>query len=471
MKRNWRYTERTAAGLYWILICVAFLSVSSPQAAALEVQGVQPYSLDQPRVPAILRTPDRGIPLSTYSQLFEQRLFAFDCFLDTGASRVILSRTDRNALKVKSTDKSVEDLGIAGTETFDVAKPYVLCAGDSSTDITDPLDFRYCMKCTLQLRRHDPNPMEALPKDLAGQLSGTMGELGFSSQDMGQMMMPSINVVGTPFLKKHVAILDPGPVTQALDVFQSLSGLGGSGGGGGDPFESLDNLMEKMAESELQGRNFGRIGVDILRADQSYPAAQITVPLTMKDMEQRQVPVTAAKVPFISGARLSHGDMQVQLDLLLDTGGAVSLISPEFARRLSLNLDRPQITTQIQGVGRGATRLRGYWIDRLQIPTSRGGPLVFRNVPFFVADVPGLSGTMGANLLIPSVYLETDMEKIRKNPMSILGSMRTGPMPFRRIIIDLPRGYLGLDPAPRSHQRSRNRQQNDRNSGRTGQRR
>ena len=470
MRRNRCLGKRVAAGLFAALVFAALLLAALPDAAALEVRGVQPYALDQPRVPAILRTPDKGIPLSAYSELLNQRLFAFDCFLDTGASRVTLSRTDRNALKVQSTGKTVEDLGIAGTEAFDVARPYVLCAGDSSTDITDPLDFRHCMKCSLQLRRHDPNPLGAMPKGLAEQLGGAMGELGFSSQEMGQMMMPSINVVGTPFLKQHVAILDPRPVVQALDVFHGLSGTGGSGGSG-DPFEALDNLLEKMGESGTQGRDFGRIGVDILRIDQSYPGPQIVVPLTMKDMDRREVPVTSAKVPFVSGALLSHGDRQVRLDLLVDTGGAVSLISPQFARQLNLNLNRPHLTTQIMGIGKGAMELKGYWIDRLQVPTSRGGPLVFRNVPFFVADVPGLSGTMGANLLIPSVYLETDMQKIQENPMSILGSMRMGPMPFSRIVIDLPRGFLGLDPVSSPHQQSPNRPGNNRDSGRNRRRR
>ena len=454
MKSVFCRRRRVAAGLAAALFAVILFCTTISDALALEVQGVQPYALDQPRVPAILRTPKKGIPLSTYSELVDRHLFAFDCFLDTGASRIILSRTDRDTLQVKNTGATVEDYGIAGTETFDVSMPYVLCAGDSHTDITDPLDFRYCLRCTLQLRRQGQNPLDALPKGLAGKLSGTMGELGFSSQDMGQMMMPSINVVGTPFLEKHVAVLNPQSVTGALDAFQSLSGMGGSGGGSGDPFEALDNLLEKMEKSEAQGRNLGRIGVDILRTDQSYPAPQIMVPLTMKNMEQREVPVTSAKVPFVSGALLSHGHRQVRLDLLVDTAGAVSLISPKFARQLNLDLDRPQITTQIQGIGKGALTLKGYWIDRLQVPTQRGGPLVFRNVPFFVADVPGLPGSMGANLLIPSVYLETDLQKIQKNPISILGSLRMGPMPFRRIIIDLPRGYLGLDPAPQSQQRS-----------------
>jgi len=50
-------------------------------------------------------------------------------------------------------------------------------------------------------------------------------------------------------------------------------------------------------------------------------------------------------------------------------------------------------------------------------------------------------------MLVPSVYMDMDMNKMMENPMGMLTSMKNGPMPFSRIVIDLPRQQLGLDPA------------------------
>jgi hypothetical protein len=187
--------------------------------------------------------------------------------------------------------------------------------------------------------------------------------------------------------------------------------------------------------------------VDLLPANQRYMGAQIVVPLTMGNIDPKSAPVTKADLPFVSNVVLSHRGRTARVCLLVDTGGGMSLLSSRVARRLGLDLRQPPLTAYVQGVGKGGAQLRGDWVARATLPTLRGGPLIYNRVPFFIADIAGIDGTIGVNMLVPSVYIDMNMDNLMANPMAILGNMRNGPMPFKRIVIDIPRRQLGLDPA------------------------
>jgi hypothetical protein len=216
----------------------------------------------------------------------------------------------------------------------------------------------------------------------------------------------------------------------------------------------LNELLSMLESVGSGGGQFGRIHVDLTAADSAYPNPPIIVPLHLKNMESGRVPVTNAPVPVFRGATLVNGSSRVKLDMVLDTGGAVSLISRRVARKLGLDLGSPELKTMVMGVGKGNAQLNGYWLDGLTIRTSSGGPIFYRRVPFFIADIEGVQGTVGANLLVPSVYI--NMEKMldstgqEANPlagvMQIFSDMKPGPTPFREIIIDLPHSRLGLVP-------------------------
>lgn len=415
-------------------------------AGALQINGVQPYALDQPRVPALLAPASGGPPLSAYSELVGQRVFAIDCFLDTGASRMVISRSDRDVLHVRTTGQTVEDFGIAGTERFDVSIPYRVYVADSTADTTDPRQFRYGIRCVLQLRRNDQNPLTALPKGLSDSLKGLEG-LGVSAKDLGDMLTPAINIIGTPFLQNYVAILDPRPVVSALGAVAGMLG-GGGDDGGGDAFAALDELLAQLQKSGASATtSLGRMKVDILPFNQQYVGAQIVVPLTMRSIEPKPVPVTKSSLPFVSGVLLTHFGRSARVSLLVDTGGGMSLLSTRVARRLGLNMNQPPLTAFVQGVGKGGVQLKGDWVARAVLPTLRGGPLVYNRVPFFISDIAGIDGTIGVNMLVPSIYIDMNMTNLMANPLAMLGNMKNGPMPFKRIIIDLPRRQLGLDPA------------------------
>ena len=424
-----------------------------------EITGVQPYALDLPRVPAYLSDPRDGRTLTAHSDLFDQPLFALDCFLDTGASRIIVCRSDRDALGVRATGATIEDWGISGTETFDVSAPYVLHVGDSTIDFMQPEQYRSSLPCTLQLARATQDVAGALPKGMKERLDGSLEGLGLDADELLQGLMPTINVVGTPFLAKHVAILDPQPVVSALGLLGSVLGgatVADSAPGAADPFANLDKLLEQ-AEQSGSAMGVGRMNVKIQPAGATYAQPQIIVPLDMRRVDPKGVAATWAPVPFVEEVTLTVGRRQVKADLLLDTGGTLSLISSDLARQLGLDLTRPALTALVAGVGDGPKELKGFWLDSLTIPTTRGAPLAYTRAPFFIADIQGIEGALGMNFLGPSVYLDmgklTRMaegggERMVASAFSLLADMRTGPMPFQRIVLDLPRSQLGLDPAP-----------------------
>ncbi len=429
------------------LLVLVLAALGAAQADDRKVEGVQPYALSQPRVPALLRPAEGGAPLTAESEFRKQPTFAFNCFLDTGASRMMLSVSAHRMLDVQATDRTVKDWGIGGTEEFGVSEPYRICVADADADTSKEDYFQHCLDCVFQLRRKRPNMEGAMPGEMSNLLGDTTGELGVSPGEMMQMFAPQMNIVGTPFLRRHVTILDPRPLKEMYGaVLQMMQGM--TGGGSGEeqgPAGRLDSLFRLLEQSSMGGGT-GQIGVDIMRAEASYSPPAISVPLQMRNMEDGPLPVTQAKVPFVPDATLENGDHSRRLDLLLDTGGAVSLISRNAARELGVELGQPRFRAPVLGVGgEGTIELKGYWLDRLAVPTRSGRPLVFEKVPFFVVDIDRLEGTLGMNLLLPSAYMNMDVQQMRKNPLGLLGSLKSGPMPFRRIVIDLPGGRLGLE--------------------------
>jgi hypothetical protein len=433
--------------LFMALLALSLFSVSG--AKAIEISGVQPYALDHPRVPAYLTPPgEADQPVGAYSELRGRKQYAFDCFLDTAASRIVLGKRQQKQLGVKTTGKTVDDIGIGGTETFDVSAPYILHVGDTRTPKGNLKQYPFSMRVVMEVKQKETRMTDVLPK---GILDGMGGDLlgGGSMGGLARELIPSLNIIGTPFLVDHIAVLDPRPVA---DAYEMLSGLMGGNSSGSMP--DLNKLLSMLGSAEGGGGQFGRIRVNLADKDNAYPEPPIIVPLHLTDMESGRVPVTNAPIPMVKNAVLVKGDHTVKTDLALDTGGAVSLITSSLARKMGLDLDSPDLKTLVMGVGKGNTRLKGYWLDRLTIRTGTGDPVIYERAPFFVADIPGIQGTIGANLLVPSVYI--DMEQFLDSAaqgtdplmrsMQLFSGMKPGPTPFRKVIIDLPNARLGLVP-------------------------
>lgn len=433
--------------LFMALLALSLFSVSA--AKAIEISGVQPYALDHPRLPAYLTPPGKADqPLGAYSEMRGRKQYAFECFLDTAASRIVLDKRQQKQLGVKTSGKTVDDIGIGGTETFDVSAPYMLHVGETRTPAGALKQYPFSMRVVMEVKQKETRMTDVLPKGMLDQMGGDLlggGAMG----GLARELIPALNVIGTPFLVDHIAVLDPRPVA---DAYEMLSGLIGGKSSGSMP--DLNKLLSMLGSAGGSGGQFGRIRVNLADKDNAYPEPPIIVPLHLKDMESGRVAVTNAPIPMVKNAVLVKRDHTVKADLALDTGGAVSLISSSLARKLGLDLDSPDLKTLVMGVGKGNTRLKGYWLDRLTIRTGKGDPVIYERVPFFVADIPGIQGTLGANLLFPSVYIDMgqflDSSAPGTDPlmrsMQLFSGMKPGPTPFRKIIIDLPNARLGLVP-------------------------
>src|SRR5687767_9273098 len=107
----------------WVVLLIVLLS---PCAFAVEIEGVQPAALDQPRVNLHLRREKAGKPL--VAKKLGEETINVQAFLDTGASGIMLSTTTADALGVKRAKAGganvvFHDVGVGGSDEFHVAEP------------------------------------------------------------------------------------------------------------------------------------------------------------------------------------------------------------------------------------------------------------------------------------------------------------------------------------------------------------
>src|SRR5262249_2258480 len=76
-----------------------------------------------------------------------------------------------------------------------------------------------------------------------------------------------------------------------------------------------------------------------------------------------------------------------QQHFLLDTGAQLTVLSTALAESLGLDLDNPEMTITVGGVG-GQVDIPGYTLSELAIPTADPDTVLqFTNVPVFILDV------------------------------------------------------------------------------------
>src|SRR5688500_20072006 len=81
--------------------CVVVGLCFSMPCLATDIEGVQPASLDQPRVNVLLRRDPAGKPLVTTGADAAGKVFNVEAFLDTGASGFVLSANTAKALGIR----------------------------------------------------------------------------------------------------------------------------------------------------------------------------------------------------------------------------------------------------------------------------------------------------------------------------------------------------------------------------------
>ena len=304
----------------------AFLLLAASSAGAIDVEGVLPASLDQPRIYLAVSRELNGKPLvakaSGLADLLggalggalggdekgntdkgskeETTSFAVEAFLDTGASGIMLSKPTADGLGLaglKTKDgKPVlfYDVGVGGSESFGVTAPvYVRLANYNSNTEGDTLE--------------DYKPAATTPFRINVQTSS-----GLMDQLTG-----GLDVAGMPVMYDKVMVCDCRPIAKYDKMKTSLVAAND---------KTIPATDVEVALSYIDFSRFTRI----------EPAG--AAPLQLKpnpmigpnpfDPTDRTAPVV-----------MTHNGKKASLTMLLDTGAASSMISVGKAKELGITFN------------------------------------------------------------------------------------------------------------------------------------
>lgn len=266
--------------------------------------------------------------------------FSYPVILDTGSSGMVLSELVGGSFAVPLIPGATySDVGIGGIETFDVSQSTQLLLAPTSLDPDTPANFVPYGNYNFQAKQQDS-------------------------------LFGSFDIVGTPVMRSHVVRILPNSVTDLI----------GSGG--------IANLAETHLLPALPS-NLPTRGV-------------FRVPITYQDFVEGDPLPTVEENPMVLGVRArAPGSAAVYTsDWLLDTGASTTIVSPQLATQIGINLSSaPVDTTIIFGVGDQLVILNGYVLAELSLPLAGGDRLVFQDAVVYVpqagalpADLPGILG-------------------------------------------------------------------------------
>jgi hypothetical protein len=388
-----------------------------------DIVGVQPAALDQPRVYLNIRRTQAAAPLAAKAD--GQSSPVIEAFLDTGASAVVLSNQTYTALGIEketlkhsssansktSGEVEYEDVGVGGSEKSAVSEPLFISSApySSTTDGTNENDYAKSI-----------GPLRAELRPNGGVIEALTGGL---------------DVAGMPMMDGKVVMIDPKP---------------------------LNTFTDKLRTTIL------------LPNDPRIPKAACHVPLTYVSFDRFTrctpggAPPTTSANPLIGPNPFKPNDSAtpvfarfggktVKMTMLLDTGAVCSMISVKQAMALGVKYssdekkliglpDKEQFTLTVGGIGGNKTAV-GFYLDRLALPASSGeNPIIYGKAPVLVNDISvmdpktgqtfTLDGVFGMNFLVASANLSGGL-------LPDLGQLTEGP--FKMIVIDHSRGFLGLD--------------------------
>lgn len=358
--------------LVWLPLLAPCLSGAGEIILTDPVYGkINASAIDQPRLYALVSDPAAGGAFITWDNPLGENgePVLLTAFVDTGASGFAISHLhatglyDQANLGFDATDYagSFTEIGIGGTEIGDVTRPFgiwVRSGGLESTGEILPSEFESYGNFSLWVRRETG--------------TGEYNEL---------LGADPINLVGMPVIRQRRLYLDPRPL-------EALAGL----------------------ETHL------------LAPNAPEPVTQATIPLILRDFIGDTPPPGEALPshyanPLVPGLVLQEGALTTTGTWLLDTGAGSSFMS--FAAAKAIGLIPAQYATladfmatytgpksEIGGIG--ASRVVPILnLDRLKATSREGAVLVWQNVDVLVADVAGLDGIFGMNLLVPAVTIDS----------------------------------------------------------------
>ena len=310
--------------------------------------------------------------------------FSFAAPLDTGSSGCVLAyymANGRNLPLVTGPGSTYSDVGIGGTEIFNVSRPTqlkiasVALGADSSENVGS---YASAGNYNFQVRQKDPN----------------MNIEGFQDPVY-------VNVIGTPVLNKYTMHVQTNGNTFPYYVDGGID-LGIGFNINVCPVNYLETDLLPSTPTGL-GVPPGASQLVLVRASDH---AALHVPLTYQNfVTDPAPPVSTSTNPTIAGVALTINSSATPYvsDWLFDTGAAVTMIGRTLASDLGLLSETPTTSTTILGIGGEIRTINGYPVDSLTVPLADGGHLIFNNIVVFVpndGDLPAdLPGIFGMNLL------------------------------------------------------------------------
>ncbi len=423
----------------------------------MDIPLVQPAAMDQPRINAMIRLDDgTGNPLP--DPLSYEDFFNFEAFYDTGASGIMLSPNTAGLLGVPNqtwynpatgtTDNvTFRDVGVVGAGAFNVSTPLhiSLAPYHPDTDVSNPATWPTVYSHTFGPVRAQLTPPSEDPNPITDDL----------------------DVIGAPAMLGKVVVMDPRPVNTFVDTIRTYVYNPGTPY---DPANETTNpgIPTTTRHVKLSYANFAPFTSTIPSADLAPTMADNPF-IGPNPILARMPNPPADNTPPIT---VGYNGKTISGSWLLDTGAAASIISKPQALSLGVSYvtgtegtDNPllsgvpvdqQFQLSIGGVG-GTTKLAGFFLDWLVLPTEEGDPhnlsdpnhFRFIKAPVLVGNVnipdptdptnPAkmwpLDGIFGMNFLVASANL------IEGDPPAITG-LTSGA--FDWIVYDQTQGKLGL---------------------------
>lgn len=409
---------------------------------AVDIEGVETASMDQPRVTLMARRTPNGPPLAAKSDAGMADLLGLDrgaaenvagfaAFLDTGASGILISKVTADALGVthlrtgraKDAPEIIfHDVGIGGTDEFNVSEPLLLYFGPYQALGGLTADERL--------------------QPAGGPWNCQVGPL--SGGGLLESIMGGIDVLGMPAMVGKIVYIDPRPVNNIEDVMQ----------------------VKLLTPDEARQARLPKVDRHVILSYADFG------PFTYTEPFNASRPVTASN-PFIGSdptgrsthkspqILLTHNGRKSEASWLLDTGAAASMISTRQAAKLGIRYKQgtegtpnpilegvpqeKQFTLSVGGIG-GSKTSAGFYVQEMRVPTTEGDDLIYHPAPVLVNDITvedprtkekiTLDGVFGMNLLVASANINGG------SLMPQIGDCVSGP--FDAIIIDHTTGVLGL---------------------------
>lgn len=394
------------------VLVAAILGVSAERGQCEEITGVQPASLDQPRIFMEVRRQANGQPLVV--KVDKEQTGAIEAFLDTGASGIVISHSTAEGLKIQGTQLrgggvvKYEDVGVGGSEEFGVSEPLWVSLAPYSSNTDGDNEGAYSRPA---------GPMRMQLKPSGGLLDQLMGGL---------------DIAGMPVMVGKVVVMDCRPLAK------------------------MDKIKTWV----------------VMPGDRSIPQTTRSVPLTYVSFARftkvspagAPGPVVAAN-PMIgpdpfkgtggAGVTVKYKGRSKTLTMLLDTGAACSMISVKRAAELGVTYAadgttlvgvpaKEQFSLDVGGIG-GSKKSTGFYLDVLMLPAKAGQPVTYVKAPVLVSDVTvadaktgekfTLDGVFGMNFLVASANITGGL-------LPDIGEVVNGPFEF--VVIDHAHGVMGL---------------------------